>query len=127
MRQLRATLQRLNAAVYKSQVMLERVKLQQEQVTRLERELRDTRENLSDLRSHQLRITEVLGRVEAGIEAGVINEKERTSLKGELEVISQREQRASSRETQLANELETERAKFNELNDKLNLLIEREL
>ena len=126
-RQLRATLQRLNAAVYKSQVMLERVKLQQEQVTRLERELRDTRENLSDLRSHQLRITEILGRVEAGIEAGVINEKERTSLKGELEVISQREQRASSRETQLANELETERAKLNELNDKLNLLVEREL
>ncbi|HEU4795011.1 MAG TPA: hypothetical protein VFT02_05225, partial [Pyrinomonadaceae bacterium] len=117
----------LNAAVYKSQVMLERVKLQQEQVTRLERELRDTRENLSDLRSHQLRITEILGRVEAGIEAGVINEKERTSLKGELEVISQREQRASSRETQLANELETERAKLNELNDKLNLLVEREL
>lgn len=38
-RQLRATLQRMNAAVYKGQVMLERLKLQQEQVTRIAREL----------------------------------------------------------------------------------------
>jgi hypothetical protein len=45
----------MNAAVYKGQVMLERLKLQQEQVTRIERELRDTRDSLSDLRAQQFR------------------------------------------------------------------------
>ena len=36
--------------------------------------------------------------------------------------MSQREQRLAVRETQLANELEAERAKLNELNDRLNML-----
>ena len=43
-RQLRAALQRMNATAYKGQVMLERLKLQREQVTLIERELRDTRD-----------------------------------------------------------------------------------
>jgi DNA repair exonuclease SbcCD ATPase subunit len=126
-RQLRATLQRMNAAVYKGQVMLERLKLQQEQVTRISRELRDARDNLSDLRGQQTRIKEVLGRVETEIERGVQREEDKVNLKAELEMLSQREQRMMLRETQLANELEIEQAKLHELNSKLNLLVDQEM
>lgn len=126
-RQLRATLQRMNAAVYKGQVILERLKLQQEQVSRINRELRDARDNLSDLRAQQSKMKEVLGRVEADIEKGVQRDADRISLKAELEVLRQREQRLAMRETELANELEGERAKLNELNYKLNMVLEHEL
>ena len=126
-RQLRAALQRMNAAAYKGQVLLERLKLHQEQVTRIERELRDTRDNLSELQGEEIKIKELFARVNDGVEAGTIDEKERASLKAEHKVLNQRLHRAMMRESQLANELQIERTKLNELNDKLNMLLEREL
>ena len=121
-RQLRATLQRINAAVYKGQVILERLKLQQEQVARISRELTDIRENLSETRAQQVRMKELVSRAEAGVESGIKNPTEASGFKAELEMTNQREQRMSARETQLANELELERAKLNELNERLNAL-----
>jgi hypothetical protein len=125
-RQLRSMLQRMNATLYKGQVMLERFKLQQEQVVRIERELRDTRDNVSELRGEEIKIKELLRRVDSGVEAGTSNEKERASLNAEFRALNQRQHQAMMRESQLAHQLQIERAKLNELNDKLNL-IEREL
>ena len=119
-RQLRATLQRMNTAMYKGQVMLERLKLQQEQVFRISRELADTRENLTEMRTRQTRLKELLGRAEAGVETGVKHPADLAELKAELELLKDREQRLVARETQLSNDLELERAKLNELNDRLN-------
>jgi len=121
-RQLRSTLQRMNAAMYKGQVMLERLKLQQEQVARFTRELSDVRENLSELRGQQTRMNELLTRAEAGVEVGMKNPADLAGLKAELQMLKEREQRFAARETQLANDLELERAKLNELNDRLNAL-----
>lgn len=126
-RQLRATLQRMNAAVYKGQVMLERLKLQQEQVTRISRELRDARDTLSELRAQQSRMKEMLGRVETDVERGLQREEDRSNLKAEIDMLSQREHRMMIRETQLANELEIEQSKLHELNHKLNVLVEQEM
>ena len=121
-RQLRTTLQSINAAVYKGQVMLERLRLQQEQVTRTSRELADVRDNLSELRAQQHRLRDSLGRVEAGVETGSKHSSELGNIKTELDMINQRELRLAARETQLANELELERAKLNDLNHRLNAL-----
>jgi DNA repair exonuclease SbcCD ATPase subunit len=121
-RQLRSTLQRMNAAMYKGQVMLERLKLQQAQVARFTRELSDVRENLSELRGQQTRMNELLTRAEAGVEVGMKNPADLAGLKAELQMLKEREQRFAARETQLANDLELERAKLNELNDRLNAL-----
>ena len=120
-RQLRSELRRINAAMYKGQVMIERLKLQQEQVTRLSRELAQVRESLIELRGHQVKFKELLTRTEAGIESGVKDPREVIEMKAELENINLREQRLSLRETQLTNELELERAKLNDLNDRLNV------
>ena len=126
-RQLRATLQRMNAAVYKGQVLLERLKLQQEQVTRISRELTEVREALNEVRVQQSKMKETLRRIEAGVETGVKNPNEAEGWKAEIEQMSQREQRLAARETQLANDLEAARALLDDLNNKLNALVEIEM
>jgi chromosome segregation ATPase len=121
-RQLRATLQHINSAMYKGQLMLERLKLQQEQVSRIWRELNETRDRLGEMRAQQIKLKELLGRVETGVEVGMKHPGELAGIKAEFDSVNQREQRMSIRETQLANELEVERAKLNELNERLNAL-----
>ena len=121
-RQLRATIQRMNAAAYKGQIALERLRLQQEQVSRISSELNDIRDNLSEIRSQQSRLKELMTRTESGVETGVKHPAELAAVKAEFDTINQRELRLSARETQLANDLELERAKLNDLNDRLNAL-----
>jgi peptidoglycan hydrolase CwlO-like protein len=75
-RQLRATLQRMNATVYKGQMIMERLKLHQEQVNRIERELRETRDNLSDLQSEEMKVKQMLNHADNGVKAGTTNETE---------------------------------------------------
>jgi DNA repair exonuclease SbcCD ATPase subunit len=126
-RQLRATLQRMNAAVYKGQVLLERLKLQQEQVTRISRELAQVREEVQELRGGQQRMKEMVPRIQEGIDAGIKHPSELTQLKGELEQLGQREHRYAVRESRLVNDLEGATALLNDLNDKLNALVELEM
>ena len=121
-RQLRAMLQRVNQTVYKTNVVLERLKFQQEQVARLSRELDDVRENLADMRMQSTKMKELLSRVETGVETGVKNPDDVTALKWELQVITQRELRLGQRETQLMNDLAVERSKLMELTERLNTL-----
>ena len=121
-RQLRATLQRINVAMYKGHVMIERLKLQQEQVSRITRELTQIREDVSEIRGQQVKYRELLKRIEARVEVGMKDSIDLVTVKTELQNMSQREQRLSMRETQLVNELELERAKLNDLNDRLNAL-----
>ncbi|HKY45417.1 MAG TPA: hypothetical protein VJM50_20155 [Pyrinomonadaceae bacterium] len=118
--QLRATIQRMNTTMYKGQVMLERLKFQQEQVARMSRELADARENLSEIRAGLTRLKEMLPKAETGVETGVKHPAELAGIKAELEHLKEREQRLITREAQLSNDLELERAKLNELNDRLN-------
>jgi chromosome segregation ATPase len=119
-RQLRATLQRMNSTTYKGQVILERLKLQQEYVTRLSRDLADTSESLVEMRTQHTRYKELVSKMAEAVESGVKHPSELASLKGELEFVKDREQRLAAREAQLSRDLELERAKLNDLNDRLN-------
>jgi hypothetical protein len=86
--------------------MIERLKLQQDQVYRIARELTQIRESLSEIIGQQVKYRELLKRIEAGVEVGMKDTIDLVTVKAELENISQREQRLSMRETQLMNELE---------------------
>ena len=119
-RQLRAALQRINTTMYRSQVLLERMKFQQEQVARMSRELAETRETLSEIRAGLTRLKEMMPKTESGVEAGEKHPSELAGIKAELEHLKEREQRLITREGQLSTDLELERAKLNELNDRLN-------
>lgn len=121
-RQLRTTLQRINTAMYKGQVLLERFKLQQEQVARTARELADARETLIEIKAAQTRLNDLLTKVEAGVEKGEKHPSELASVRAELESLKEREPRLAAREIRLANDLDLERARLNDLNDRLNAL-----
>lgn len=126
-RQLRAALQRMNAAVYKGQVLLERLKFQQEQVTRISRELVQVREDVQEVRLTRPRIKETVRRMEETVESGVRHGNELAPMKLELEALVQREHRLAMRETRLAADLEGATAILNDLNNKLNALVELEM
>src|SRR5688500_19250948 len=100
----------MNAAVYKGQVLLERLKFQQEQVTRISRELVQVREDVQDVRLTQQRIKETVRRMEETVESGVRHGNELDPMKLEVEALVQREHRLAMRETRLAADLAGENA-----------------
>lgn len=121
-RQLRAMLQRVNTTYYRTNVVVERMKLQQELVSRASRDLDDVRDNLGETRVNILKLKEVVKGFEADVQAGGRDANELATVKLELENAVQRELRLVQRETQLSNDLSIERLKLFELNDKLNKL-----
>jgi len=126
-RQLRAALQRMNATVYKGQVLLERFKLQQEQVTRLSRELAQAREDLMEVRSAEPRLREAVRRLEEHVTAGSKDADDLAAAKAELDSLAQRQVRLTMRETRLVADFEGERMRLNDLNHQLNTLVEIEM
>ena len=121
-RQLRAMLQRINITVYKTNVVMERMKLQEGVVARQSRDLDDVRQKLGDIRSEIMKIKEVLKSAESGVPAGTTNPDVVAQHRLELEEAVQHEQRLVVRETQLMNELSLARNKLAELNSRLDLL-----
>jgi len=121
-RQLRAMLQRITITNYKANVVVERLKFQQEMVTRLSRELNDVRETLAETRTTAARMREQVSRFQSGVESGVRNPDELAALKLEVDAANQREARLAMRETQVMNDLSTERMRLAELNEQLTKL-----
>lgn len=121
-RQLRAMLQRFNATVYKTNVVMERLKLQQDIVARHMGDLDDVREKLGETRSDIMKLRDLLKSGERSVEVGTANPDVVTKYKLELNEVLQREQRLVIRETQLLNELSMARNKLAELNSRLDLL-----
>lgn len=119
-RQLRTMLQRINLTVYKTNVVVERLKFQQDVVYRLSRELNDVRDNLGDIRSQITKMKEIMPRIETAVQTGAKDPDELKAMKLELDSVAERETRLLQRETQLVNELSTERSKLLELNEQLN-------
>ena len=117
-RQLRAMLQRLN----KGQVMLERMKLEQEQVASLSRELNNVTDALSENRLQKSKMQDLLPGVQSGVEAGAINPKELTGLKTEIDLCSQRELMLVERQTRLSADLNSAQARLTVLRERLNAL-----
>src|SRR5215510_13183596 len=55
-RQLRVEVQRLKASAYQTQVVIERLRLQQEQVTRWTREISEVRERIGETKTRQVKM-----------------------------------------------------------------------
>jgi peptidoglycan hydrolase CwlO-like protein len=119
-RQLRAMLQRVNVTVYKTNIVMERLKLQQDLVSRQARELDDVREKLGETRTEIMKLKEVLKSGERSVEVGTGNPDVVTKYKLELDEALQREQRIVMREAQLINELSMARQRLAELNSRLD-------
>jgi peptidoglycan hydrolase CwlO-like protein len=121
-RQLRVEVQRLKASAYQTQVVIERLRLQQEQVTRLTREISEVREKISEIKARQIKMNVMFEETEKQMEAGVISPNELKKVSGEIEELNQREQSLTEQESRLSAELEAERVKLITLNRQLDEL-----
>lgn len=131
-RQLRVSVQRANLTSYRSQMMIERVRSQQQNITQLTRQLDDLRTEITNLK---INLPQMQERVK-GFEAELENEREparRNQLDVELkafkqmvEVQASRQQQLQDREAQLIGQLQTEQGTLNGLMDRLQE-IERDM
>ena len=121
-RQLRVEVQRLKASAYQTQVVIERLRLQQDQVTRLTREIGEVREKIGEAKSRQVKMNGMFEDVEKQVQSGVISQSELKRISGEIEELKQREQRLTEQESQLSVELDAERVKLITLNRQLDEL-----
>jgi len=121
-RQLRVEVQRLKASAYQTQVVIERLRLQQDQVTRLTREIGEVREKISETKVRQVKLEGIFEETEKQAQVGVISSNEPKKISGEIEELKQREQRLTEQEAQLSADLDAARAKLITLNKQLDEL-----
>jgi hypothetical protein len=131
-RQLRLAIQRSNLSASQAQVVIERMRSQQQSVDRLSERLRWAREEASRFRMYlpiqQAEFENRLKDIEANLSESV-DAKTRRVREGELEITKQRlgmlaqeETRMRENESQTAAQLQIEQAKLAELNDQLDAL-----
>ncbi len=130
-RLLRIALQNTNTGAKRVQLAAERIRLQQERVDKVSRELEETRNLATNINVDQKRLDETIkelekqARQEAFPARRAEIEKQMRLLKVEQEPLTLRETRLKDRESMLLAQLSFEQAKLNELHGKLDEL-ERE-
>ena len=126
--QLRLAIQRSNLNTYHAQVTLERLRLQQQQVDRLNDKLGGARALIARLQIDKSRMQGDIPRLEAqlsqesdpGRRREMENQREAIKLEVERQVETISQQREL--ESQLSGQVQVEQAKLNELNDRLDTL-----
>jgi hypothetical protein len=121
-RQLRTEVQRLKASLYQAQVATGRLRLQQEQVSRLTREISEVREKIIETQARQVKLNGMIDETQKRVDAGVISPSELQKINSEVEELKRREQRLIDQETELSAELNAERVKLITLNRQLDEL-----
>ncbi len=125
-RLLRIALERMNLNAYRAQILVERLRAQQDRVDRLKRDLESVRSEINDMTLARPRIEEYVKDQESKVNAGTADETPYKMAKAELEQVKQREQQLREREIQLNTEFEIERNILIDLNGRLDAL-EREM
>ena len=131
-RLLRQTLQRLNLNAYRSQIIVERIRAQNDRVARLSRSLEDTRDELADVQVMTNQFSERAKAIEKQLQEES-DEKRRAPIESEyremkylLDINRQKEQRLRERETRLSEQVRVEQAKLDDFEGRLDAL-EREI
>jgi chromosome segregation ATPase len=130
--QLRLALQRANLKVFRAQIMMERLRAQQERVDRLARQLEENQNEVNGSGLSRTQLTERSQALESQIKA-----EQDAALRAQLEaqykelkyVMDQQAEQDSqlrARQTQLTAQLQAEKAKLDEMDSRLEAL-EREM
>jgi len=120
--QLRVAMQQMSVNAYRGQIMVERLRLQQEAVNRLSKELQDVRNGATELKAVEPVMKERLEDGENQFERGVISEPRVKELRANLVDLKRRRQFYEEREVQLSIELTQERNSLADLNKRLEEL-----
>ena len=131
-RLLRQTLQRLNLNAYRSQIIVERIRAQNDRVARLSRSLEDIRDEMADVQVLTNQFSERAKAIEKQLQEES-DEKRRGPMEAEyremkylLDINRQKEQRLRERETRLSEQVRVEQAKLDDFEGRLDAL-EREI
>jgi predicted nucleic acid-binding Zn-ribbon protein len=131
-RLLRQAFERLNLNGYRSQILVERIRAQNDKVARLSRSVDDARDEVSDTLTAVNQINERMKSTDAMVQQET-DEKRRAPMEQELkelklvaDVQKQREQRVREREHRLTEQLRLEQAKLDDFEGRLDAL-EREI
>jgi chromosome segregation ATPase len=129
---LRMILQQTNFTGTHAQILVERIRVQQERVERLTRDLENIRDQIGETKLQQLKSAETLREVETQLSREQISARrndlllQQRLLRFEVEKFNQQEQRLRDREAQMAAQVRIEQSRLDELTDKLDTL-ERDL
>lgn len=124
--QLRVAMQQMSVNAYRGQIMVERLRLQQQHVSQLTRDLNDIRNEIAEMKAHEPVAKERLDDAENQFERGVLSEVEVKQIRASLADMKRRQQSLIERESQLSLELEQERNNLADLDKRLDAL-EREI
>jgi hypothetical protein len=124
--QLRIALQNIGVNVYRGQIMVERLRLQHEEVNRLAREVNGIKNEIEELKAAQVAAKERLDEAEKQQDKGFLSEASVNQVRAGMAQLQRRVETLSERESQLSVELNGERAHLNDLNKRLDAL-EREM
>jgi chromosome segregation ATPase len=131
-RQLRLTLQRTNLSVFRAQIMIERLRMQQERVDRLTRQLEENQNEITGSALSQSQLTERSREMESQMkleqDAGRRSQLEAQykELKYIMNQQTERETQLRAHQGQLTTQLQAERTKLDDIDSRLEAL-EREL
>jgi hypothetical protein len=124
--QLRIALERSTQVTPRIQIAVERLKLQQEQVARVARQLDDSRRELDNRRTDQPRIQQSLERLSSAAAQSTDPQKRKeledvvSMTKLNAEQTEKSLQQMQVREGELASQLQSEQSRLTELNDRLD-------
>ena len=128
-RQLRMDLQATNGNALKVQILLQRLQLQETAVARTSERLSAARERLTDMQRHRTEVAALLKRFEELVENTETSSEDRkrfqaeiSARKQELEAIAAVEQQRQAAEMEAEEQLRTEQAKLNELEERVDRL-----
>lgn len=128
-RLLRKDLQAANGNALKAQVLLNRLQLQQAAVARVAERLSDARGRLADTQRHHTEVAAFLRHAEEALDNTETSSVDRKQIQGEislrkqeLEAIAAVEQQQQTAEIEAEEQLRTEQAKLNELEDRVDRL-----
>lgn len=128
-RQLRKDLQATNGNALKAQILLQRLQFQEAAVARVSERLSDARGRLADTQRHRTEVAAYLKGSQESLDNTEISSGERKQIqvdisarKQELEAIATVEQQQQTAEMELEEQLRTEQAKLNELEERVDRL-----
>jgi len=125
-RLLRAEMRRLSVNTHRSQVVLERIKLQQDEIVRVKRDIGEVHDKLDDLRAAVAKSKTMMKSLTRQFEAGLKDDDAVKAYSAIAEEFENRERALEQRESALMAELELAQGGLAELNTRLDA-IEREM
>jgi chromosome segregation ATPase len=120
---LRMALERSNINAQRSQILVERLRIQQGQVDRVTHLVDGVRNELSELQFMEARLVERAKEIERTAEQFNDSEERLKQCREELANLKERASYVRQREIQISNQLREERGKLDELNDRLDQLV----